>query len=142
VTGPQAAAPIPRFLIEPLAAHLDGKSREELVFTAPGGGVLRNNAFRRRAFDAGAAAAGLAGLTPHELMHTAASLAVVAGANVKAIQRILGHAAAAMTLDACAGLFSDDPDAWPTRSTMQRRGLLRTQCGLLGLRLRSVPVGE
>jgi integrase len=33
------------------------------------------------------------------LRHTAASLAVSAGANVKAVQQMLGHASAAMTLD-------------------------------------------
>lgn len=32
------------------------------------------------------------GLTPHEMRHTAASLAISAGANVKAVQRMLGHA--------------------------------------------------
>jgi integrase len=50
-------------------------------------------------------------LTPHDLRHTAASLAVQAGANVKAVQRMLGHASAAMTLDVYAGLFADDLDA-------------------------------
>ena len=54
--------------------------------------------------------AGLEGLTPHELRHTAASLAVGAGANVKAVQRMLGHASAAMTLDVYSGLFDDDLD--------------------------------
>jgi hypothetical protein len=54
---------------------------------------------------------GLAGLTPHELRHTAASLAVAEGANVKAVQRMLGHASAAMTLDVYANLFEDDLDA-------------------------------
>ncbi|MGL5823511.1 MAG: hypothetical protein ACRCYU_01410, partial [Nocardioides sp.] len=43
--------------------------------------------------------------------HTAASLAIAAGANVKAVQRMLGHASAAMTLDLYAGLFGDDLDA-------------------------------
>jgi integrase len=62
-------------------------------------------------FDRAAADVGLAGLTPHELRHTAASLAVAAGANVKAVQRMLGHASAAMTLDVYAGLFDDDLDA-------------------------------
>jgi integrase len=47
---------------------------------------------------------------PHELRHTAASLAVSAGANVKAVQRMLGHASAAMTLDVYSGLFDDDLD--------------------------------
>ena len=49
-------------------------------------------------------------LTPHDLRHTAASLAISAGANVKAIQRMLGHASAAMTLDTYADLFDDDLD--------------------------------
>ena len=48
---------------------------------------------------------------PHELRHTAASLAVSAGANVKAVQRMLGHAFAAITLDEYVDLFDDDLDA-------------------------------
>lgn len=36
---------------------------------------------------------------PHDLRHTTASLAISTGANVKAVQRMLGHASAAMTLD-------------------------------------------
>ena len=47
-------------------------------------------------------------ITAHDLRHTAASLATSAGANVKVVQRMLGHASAAMTLDVCADLFDDD----------------------------------
>jgi integrase len=43
-------------------------------------------------------------LTWHDLRHTAASLAVASGGDVKAVQRMLGHAAASMTLDTYAGL--------------------------------------
>lgn len=50
-------------------------------------------------------------MSPHDLRHTAASLAIQRGANVKAVQRMLGHASAAMTLDVYAGLFSDDLDS-------------------------------
>lgn len=50
-------------------------------------------------------------VTPHDLRHTAASLAVSAGANVKAVQRMLGHASAAMTLDVYSDLFDDDLNA-------------------------------
>ncbi len=49
-------------------------------------------------------------MAPHDLRHTAASLAISAGANVKAVQRMLGHASAAMTLDTYADLFDDDLD--------------------------------
>lgn len=51
-----------------------------------------------------------AGFRIHDLRHTAASLAVSAGANVKAVQRMLGHASAAMTLDTYADLFDGDLD--------------------------------
>lgn len=55
--------------------------------------------------------AGLPRMTVHDLRHTAASLAIASGANVKAVQRMLGHASAAMTLDVYADLFDDDVDA-------------------------------
>tara|TARA_B100000378_G_scaffold82772_1_gene64969 strand:- start:1779 stop:1991 length:213 start_codon:yes stop_codon:yes gene_type:complete len=45
------------------------------------------------------------------LRHTAASLAISAGANAKALQRMLGHASAAVTLDVYGDLFDDDLDA-------------------------------
>ena len=38
-------------------------------------------------------------------------LGVSSGASVKSIQRMLGHASAAMTLDVYADLFDDDLDA-------------------------------
>jgi integrase len=44
-------------------------------------------------------------------LRPAASLAVSADANVKAVQRMLGHAYAAMTLDIYADLFDDDLEA-------------------------------
>jgi integrase len=47
-------------------------------------------------------------MTPHDLKHTARNLAVSAGANVKALQRMLGHKSAAITLDTYADLFEDD----------------------------------
>jgi integrase len=47
-------------------------------------------------------------LTPHDLRHTAPNLAVRSGENVKAVQRMLGHASAAMTLDVYADLLDDD----------------------------------
>ena len=47
-------------------------------------------------------------VTAHDLRHTAASLAISAGANPKVVQRMLGHASAAMTLDVYADLFDSD----------------------------------
>jgi integrase len=104
------SVPLPRFLVDPLKDAITARDRDDLVFMSPVGEVLRNNNFRRRAFDRAATEVGLKGLTPHELRHTAASLAVAEGANVKAVQRMLGHASAAMTLDVYADLFEDDLD--------------------------------
>ncbi len=62
----------------------------------------------RRLFDLAARDIGVDGLTPHMLRHTCASLAIASGADVLAVQRLLGHATASMTLDRCSHLFSDD----------------------------------
>ena len=51
---------------------------------------------------------GLPGLRPHDLRHTAASLAIASGASVKHVQRMLGHKDSAMTLNVYASLFEDD----------------------------------
>jgi len=104
------SVPIPRFMVDDLAVAMAGKAPDALIFVSRRGAVLRNLNFRRDVFDPAATAVGLDGLTPHELRHTAASFAVSAGANVKAVQRMLGHASAAMTLDVYSGLFDDDLD--------------------------------
>lgn len=44
----------------------------------------------------------------HDLRHTAVSLAISAGENIKVIQRIAGHSTATLTLDTYAGLFESD----------------------------------
>lgn len=63
-------------------------------------------------------AAQLGRLTPHELRHTAPSLAVSSGANVRAVERVFGHKSASMTLDAHADLFDVDIDEGPNKCTV------------------------
>jgi integrase len=70
-----------------------------LVFPAPTGGYLRIENFRKRVWQPAITAAGVAPLRIHDLRHTCASLAIAAGADVKVLQRMLGHASAALTLD-------------------------------------------
>lgn len=83
--------PVPRFLVDHLAEHVAGKAPGDLVFTSPKGAVLRVRGARRAWFDRAVTLAEVPeGFHPHELRHTAASLAVSAGANVKAVQRMLG----------------------------------------------------
>src|ERR1035437_9047754 len=104
------SVPVPRTLATRIEELVRGRNPDDPIFTAPDGGVLRLGNWRVRFFDPARDAAGLGDLTPHDLRHTAAFL-VASGANVKAVQRMLGHASAAMTLDVYAGLFGDDLDA-------------------------------
>lgn len=99
---------LPGFVIDRLKPLLEGRASDELVFTAPRRGPLRANNFRRRVFQPAAASIGQPDLIPHDLRDTAASLAISAGASIKAVQRMLGHASAAMTLDVYGGLFTED----------------------------------
>lgn len=114
-TWERRSVPFPAALADELAALMVGKCRDDLVFTDLRGGVLRNSNWRARVFQPAVekcqkADESFPSITPHDLRHTAASLAVSAGANVKAVQRILGHARASMTLDVYADLFDADLD--------------------------------
>jgi integrase len=50
-------------------------------------------------------------ITPHDLRHTCASLAISAGVNVLALARMLGHTDPSVTLRVYADLFDTDLDA-------------------------------
>lgn len=100
--------PFPSVLFQPLRERLQGYSPRDLLITSPQGDVLRSGNFAKRVLRPAAARAGVADLRIHNLCHTAASLAISAGANVKALQRMLGHESASLTLDTYGALFEDD----------------------------------
>ncbi len=104
------SVPIPQFLVVELAKRCEGKRRDDLVFPGEDGHMTRPHTGSGW-FDKAVSEAEIPRITIHDLRHTAASLAVSAGVNVKALQRMLGHASAAMTLDTYADLFDDDLDA-------------------------------
>jgi integrase len=101
--------PVPEVVWDRLeyAIITDADKPDRLVFPGRNDGYLTDFEYRHR-FDQAAKEIGVPGLTPHELRHTCASLAISAGANIKAVQRLLGHETAAMTLDEYGHLFSDD----------------------------------
>lgn len=77
------------------------RTRRRLPFPASfWGRMVRSSCYARR----------LPPMTPHDLRHTCASMAVSAGANVLALQRMLGHTTAKVTLDVYADLFDTDLD--------------------------------
>lgn len=65
------------------------------------------------------------GLTPKGLRHTAASLAIAAGADVLMVQKMLGHADAKETLNTYAKLFPDRMDEVTEKMTKARDRDLR-----------------
>lgn len=114
----------PAILDEGLRAIVSTRPAGSLIFTSAEGHPLRHVSWRRRywhpaisvvntARHAAADAAGVEArpfpkVTPHDLRHTAASLSVREGASVVAVQRMLGHADAKMTLNTYADLFTSD----------------------------------
>jgi integrase len=99
--------PVPKFLAPLLETEIGERAETELLFGSRRGGYLTIGEVRW-VFDAAAKAVGVGGLTPHELRHTCASLAIAAGANVKVLQTLLGHKTATLTLDRYGHLFPDD----------------------------------
>jgi len=97
--------------------HWAGRGREGFVFTSPDGGHIDPDDFRRRIWTPAVAAAGLARLRIHDLRHTTASLAIVAGADGKVLQTMLGHGPAVMTLDRYDHLVPARARTSPTAST-------------------------
>lgn len=111
-THERRSVPYPQFLSQPLVEACADKSRDGIVFDDGRGGYQKTPTMVTNSWwDRALAEADLPAMTIHDLRHTAASLAVSAGANVKAVQRMLGHASAAMTLDTYSDLFDDDLDA-------------------------------
>lgn len=101
---------LPRFLADMLADHLDGLDREALVFPGADGKHQKLPANGTGWLEQAVKRASVPRVTAHDLRHTAASLAVQAGAHVKAVQKMMGHKSGAMTLDTYADLFDDDLD--------------------------------
>lgn len=106
--------PFPAFLTKALETLTQDKGPNDLVFANALGKHLlrpRTSSTSGSWFVAALRAASIPLLTIHDLRHTAASLAISAGANVKVVQKMLGHKSAAMTLDTYADLFDDDLDS-------------------------------
>jgi integrase len=104
------SVPVPQFVLEELSRRCLGKARDDLIFPSSGGGYLPRPHSGDGWFAVALRRAALPAITVHDLRHTCASLAVSAGVNVLALQRMLGHRSAKVTLDVYADLFDADLD--------------------------------
>lgn len=105
------SVPVPSFVLDELAPLCADKVADDLVFPGPDGKYLPRPKSTRGWFESAVKRAKVQRITPHDLRHTAASLAISAGVNVLALQRMLGHKSAKVTLDTYADLFDTDLDA-------------------------------
>jgi integrase len=105
-TVPLVAAVVP--IVERWAA---GKQPGDWLFHAPEGGPLRETNWKRSVrWREAVTAIGRPQLRVHDLRHTAASVWLGSGADPKVVQRVLGHASAAMTMDLYGHLI--DQNLW------------------------------
>jgi integrase len=106
--------PVGNVVIGALAAHLAEHPSDEALFTTPTGERLTYRAWRYQW--ASIVKAVDVDFTTHDLRHFTASALISAGASVKQVQELLGHASAAITLRTYAHLFPGDEDR--TRNAM------------------------
>lgn len=104
------SVPVPQFVLERLSEQCRGRALTDLVF-GDGEHYLPRPKSARGWFAGAVTRAEVQAITPHDLRHTCASLAISAGANVLALSRMLGHADPAVTLRVYADLFDSDLDA-------------------------------
>ena len=89
-----------------LADAADGKRPDHLIFTMPGGSVMRMSNWRQATFVPARSRAGRSDrFRVHDLRHTATSLMIQAGYPPKMLQEIMGHASITTTLDLYGHLY-------------------------------------
>jgi integrase len=103
---------VPGGLMDMLAAQLarrgvTGAEADAFVFVMPGGGPLDYSRWRRRAWLPATRAAGLDGLTFHDLRRANATAMVLDGVDVRTAQARLGHSDPRLTLGVYAAATSE-----------------------------------
>lgn len=111
-TGRRRIVAWPSFLDDALHALTDGQRETQFVFRTRAGAAVDLANWRNRVFYPTVREAGLEvpGLSPYSLRHTFASLSIASGADVKTVQRQMGHKDASETLNTYADLWPDRLD--------------------------------
>lgn len=117
-TNESREVPIPASLVPDIAALCARRSKDDLLFSIDGNPIRLRN-WRTRIFNLSRDRLELTTvLTPHKLRHTAASLAIRAGATPLSVCRLLGHASPAETLNTYAHLWDDE--VWAVAAALDR----------------------
>lgn len=108
-TGEHRDVPVRGELLRRLKEAAKGKRRGEYLMPDPDGNAWTRHKWRP-VWNKVRGTTGIPDFDTHELRHTAVSWAIHAGANIKTIQQMVGHASAAMTLDVYGHLWDDELD--------------------------------
>ena len=124
---------VPKSVMKLVANLVEGRDREEYIWARGDGTPLRvpshEDWFDQAVKKCMAEDPEFPRITPHGLRHVAAGLMVSAGANVKVVQRQLGHASAAMTLDIYADLFDEDLESVAVAVDARVSNVVGLSCG-------------
>ena len=103
--------PLPQIVIDLLKPRIDKRPPTEKAITSTNGGFLRSNNWRRRTrWSRALKRTQLAPLTIHDLRHTYASLARASGADLRYVQKTMGHSTPTVTANIYSDLYSDELD--------------------------------
>jgi integrase len=92
---------IPAPMVPDIEDHLTGHALpgpDGLLFTSPGGQLLRHSSFRNRVWIPAVAVTGLEGIHFHDLRHAGNHLVAEAGANLRELMERMGHASSRAAL--------------------------------------------
>lgn len=131
-TGKARAIPLHGFLLPALAEMAGGQPASAPLFRVRGGGHINPSNYRSRVFTPALKqlksefpeSLGDVHITIHDLRHTATTHAIAAGADVKVVQTMLGHATATETLDRYGHLWPDRLDEVTDAVSAARERLL------------------
>jgi len=128
-SGKPRTIPVPAYLHAPLMEVLFScESSDSLLFTAQKGGPIHYGRWRKSFFDIASQAAGLQGLTPHDLRRAYATLSIQAGVGPKALQAAMGHSDIRLTMDTYAGVFELDKDDHAARLSAAAEKAFEDKC--------------
>jgi integrase len=105
------SVPIPERLVPALKARLDNRPRSAPAITSPRGSRLGPENWKRSVnWKSAITKIGRDKMRVHDLRHTYASLSRRAGADLRLLQKAMGHASITVTAHTYADLFDDELD--------------------------------
>lgn len=103
--------PLPQVVVDILKTRIGGRAPDEPAATSPNGAMLRSKNWRRNThWNQALEKTDLAPLTIHDLRHTYASLARNSGADLRYVQKTMGHSTPTVTANIYSDLYADELD--------------------------------